>query len=123
MTGIPPTRNGYMRGVVAETAACAALEHDGWTILARRLRTAAGEIDVVAARKDLLAIVEVKARPTLAEAAFSLGARQKARLLAAAEIALAEHPDWMREGMRFDLMVVDAAGNVRRIADAFRLEN
>jgi putative endonuclease len=52
-----------------------------------------------------------------------LGARQKARLLAAAEIALAEHPDWMREGMRFDLMVVDAAGNVRRIADAFRLEN
>jgi len=25
--------------------------------------------------------------------------------------------------MRFDLMVVDAAGTVRRIADAFRWEN
>ncbi len=113
----------YRRGVDAEAAACRALARDGWTILARRLRTEAGEIDVVATKQDLLAIVEVKARPTLAEAAFSLGARQKARLLAAAEIALAEHPDWAREGMRFDLMVVDAGGSVRRIADAFRLEN
>jgi len=36
---------------------------------------------------------------------------------------LAEHPDWVREGMRFDLLVVDHAGTVRRIADAFRHEN
>ncbi len=113
----------YRRGVDAEDAACRALSADGWTILARRVRTEAGEIDVVAAKPDLLAIVEVKARPTLAEAAFALGPRQKARLLAAAEILLAEHPSWAREGMRFDLLLVDAAGNVRRIADAFRLEN
>ncbi len=72
---------------------------------------------------DLLAIIEVKARPTLADAALALGARQRARLLAAAEIVLAEHPEWARAGMRFDLMVVDAAGTVRRIADAFRWEN
>src|SRR5690349_16798861 len=113
----------YYRGVDAETAACQALARDGWTVLARRLRTEAGEIDVVAARADLLAIVEVKARPTLVDAAYALGPRQQARLLAAAEIALAEHPEWQREGMRFDLIVVDARGTVRRIADAFRLEN
>ena len=113
----------YRRGIDAEAAACRALTRDGWTILARRLRTEAGEIDVVAAKQDLLAVIEVKARPTLAEAAFALGSRQKARLLAAAEIALAEHPEWAREGMRFDLLVVDIAGHVRRIADAFRLEN
>ena len=83
----------------------------------------AGEIDVVAVTADLLAVVEVKARRTLAEAALALGARQRARLLAAAEILLAQHPEWSRPGMRFDLMVVDAAGTVRRIADAFRLEN
>lgn len=113
----------YQRGVNAEAAACRALARDGWTILGRRLRTEAGEIDVVAAKADLLAIVEVKARPTLAEAALALGARQQARLLTAAEIVLAEHPDWAREGMRFDLIVVDAAGQVRRIRDAFRQEN
>lgn len=113
----------YQRGVAAETAACRALERDGWTVLARRLRTEAGEIDIAAAKPDLLAIVEVKARPTLADAALALGLRQQTRLMAAAEIALAEHPDWAREGMRFDLIVVDARGRVRRIADAFRQEN
>ena len=71
----------------------------------------------------MLAIIEVKARPSLADAALSLGVRQRQRLMAAAEIALAEHPDWARPDMRFDLMVVDAAGTVRRIADAFRVEN
>jgi putative endonuclease len=112
----------YQRGVDAEMAACRALERDGFSVLARRLRTAAGEIDIVAATPDLLSIVEVKARQTLADAAFALGPRQQARLLAAAEIVLAEHPDWARQGMRFDLIVVDAAGTIRRICDAFRNE-
>ena len=116
-------RRAYARGVDAETAACAALAREGWEVLDRRVRTEAGEIDIVAATPDLLAIVEVKARATLADAAIALGPRQRMRLLAAAEIVLAEHPEWIREGMRFDLIVVDAAGTVRRIADAFRLEN
>ena len=114
---------GYARGLGAEAAACGALAREGWTILGRRLRTEAGEIDVVAATPNLLAIIEVKARRTLADAALALRARQRARLLAAAEIVLAEHPEWARSGMRFDLMLVDRAGTVRRIADAFRLEN
>ena len=113
----------YQRGVDAEAAVCRVLEMDGWTVLARRLRTAAGEIDIVAATAEVLAIIEVKARPRLADAAVALGARQRTRLLAAAEIALAEHPAWGRPGMRFDLIVVDAVGRVRRIADAFRWEN
>ena len=92
-------------------------------MLARRFRTEAGEIDIIAAQPDLLAIIEVKARRTLADAALALTPRQRDRLLAAAEIVLAEHPDWARPGMRFDLIVVDAAGSIRRIADAFRLEN
>lgn len=113
----------YARGLAAERAACAALERDGWAILLRRLRTEAGEIDVVAERDGLLAIVEVKARPTLAGAAAALSPRQRARLLAAAEIVLGQHPAWGVNGVRFDLLLVDAAGRVRRIADAFRLEN
>ena len=66
-----------------------ALLQDGWTILARRLRTEAGEIDIVADRAGLLAFIEVKARPTLSDAAAALGLRQQARLLAAGELALA----------------------------------
>jgi putative endonuclease len=35
---------------------------------------------------------------------------------------LAVHPTWGQNGIRFDVIVVDAAGNVRRIIDAFRQE-
>lgn len=100
----------------------AILEAEGWTILGNRLRTVAGEVDLVAEKAGLLAIIEVKHRPTLSGAAVSLSARQRARLLAAGEILLAEHPQWGRAGVRFDLLIVDALGAVRRIADAFRLE-
>lgn len=111
------------RGLGAEDAACAALIRDGWAVLARRLRSTAGEIDIVAERDGLLAIVEVKARPTLADAAAALTDRQKARLLDAADIVLADHPEWGALGVRFDILVVDALGKVRRIADAFRREH
>lgn len=91
-------------------------------VLAWRLRTAAGELDLVAECDGLLAFVEVKRRPTLAGAAAALGPRQRARLLAAAEAALAENPAWGRAGVRFDVLLVDAAGRVRRVTDAFRAE-
>jgi putative endonuclease len=107
-------------GIDAEAAACAALVGDGWTVLARRLRTPAGEVDAVAERDGLLAIVEVKARPTLADAAAALTLRQQRRLLAAGAAILADHPDWGVAGVRFDVLVVDKEGAVRRIADAFR---
>lgn len=109
------------RGRYAEEKAAAALEAEGWVILAKRLRTAAGELDLVAERQGLLAFVEVKARATLGEAAFALGPAQRARLMQAAEAWLAANPGHGEAGMRFDVMLVDANGLVRRIADAFRL--
>jgi putative endonuclease len=113
----------YAFGARAEDAACAALAREGWAVLVRRMRTEAGELDVVAEKDGVLAIVEVKARPTLADAAAALSPRQQARLLAAAEIVLAAHPAWGANGVRFDLLVVDATGTVRRISDAFRVES
>ncbi|MGG5820832.1 YraN family protein [Falsiroseomonas sp. HW251] len=109
------------RGRFAEERAAAALAAEGWQVLARRVRTAGGEIDLVAEREGLLAFVEVKARPTLAEAALSLGKAQRRRLVAAAEIWMAGNPGHGEAGVRFDVIVVDAEGQVRRIADAFRL--
>ena len=109
------------KGAAAETTACTALVQDGFTILGRRLRTKVGEVDIVAATATLLVFVEVKARPTLAGAAASLGSRQQTRLMQAAEYLLGEHPGWARDETRFDLVIVDAAGRIRRIADAFRL--
>ena len=114
-------RTAYATGIAAEEAACAALIADGWTIHARRLRTKAGEVDAVAEKGGILAIVEVKSRPTLAEAATALTVRQQSRLVGACEIILSDHPDWGANGVRFDILVVNPTGQVRRIADAFRL--
>ena len=69
-------RAAYANGLAAEDAACAALVADGWIIYARRLRTAAGEVDAVAEKAGVLSIIEVKSRPTLAEAAMALTIRQ-----------------------------------------------
>jgi putative endonuclease len=113
-------RAAHARGVAAEDAACSALIADGWSILGRRMRTTAGEVDAVAEKAGILAIIEVKARPTLAEAAIALTARQQMRLIGACEIILAEHGDWGPRGVRFDIIVVNPLGQVRRIADAFR---
>lgn len=109
------------RGLRAEDAACAALAQDGFTILGRRLRTPAGEIDIAACRGGLLVFAEVKHRPDLAQAAAALLPRQQARLLAAAEILLAMHPDWARPDIRFDLLITDQAGRMRRVTDILRL--
>jgi putative endonuclease len=108
------------RGRLAEEIATVALIKDGWTILRRRLRTPAGEIDLIAEKDGLLVVVEVKARASLADAAYALTKRQQARLLAATDILLATNPDWGAQGVRFDMLLVDPAGVVRRIADAFR---
>jgi putative endonuclease len=113
-------KRAFASGLDAEAAACAALERDGWTVLGRRLRTEAGEVDAVAEKDGLVAFVEVKHRPSLAGAAYALTARQQARLQGAAAILLAANPGWGRAGLRFDVLLVDKAGAVRRIADAFR---
>ena len=115
-------RRAQVSGIDAEALACAALARDGWTVLGQRLRTAAGEIDVVAERAGLVAFVEVKQRATLSVAAYALAPRQRRRLIAAAEILLGENPGWGLEGVRFDVLLVDGAGSVRRITDAFRAE-
>lgn len=114
-------RRAEASGRSAEAIAAEALARDGWAVLARRARTPTGEIDLVAERDGLLAFVEVKARPSLSEAAHALGSRQRARLVAAAECWLAANSGHGGAGMRFDVVIVAADGTARRIADAFRL--
>jgi putative endonuclease len=125
----PPThrllrgRRAYVAGQGAEALAAQALTAEGWALLGQRIRTEAGEIDLIAEREGLLAFIEVKARPSLAEAAFALGPRQRARLVAAADAWLAANPGHGAAGMRFDVMLVAADGTIRRIADAFRADD
>ena len=57
----------------------------GWRILARRVKTPRGEIDLVARRGAVVAFVEVKWRASAAELDFAIDAYRLRRVLAAAE--------------------------------------
>ncbi|MGH6946896.1 MAG: YraN family protein, partial [Kiloniellales bacterium] len=62
-----PTRQAAeRRGRFAETLAAWRLRLAGFQIVARRVKFAGGEIDLVARRRRLLVFVEVKARASLA---------------------------------------------------------
>jgi putative endonuclease len=78
-------RRAERGGRRAETIAAWWLRLKGWTILARRVRTPVGEIDLVARRGRTLAFIEVKARASADEAAFSLDDYRLRRVVAAAE--------------------------------------
>jgi putative endonuclease len=106
-------------GRKAEDMVALELQAKGFHVLAQRLRTGAGEIDLVLADAETLVFVEVKARNSLAEAAYAIAPRQQARLLEAASLALALHEDWQRPATRFDVALV-CHGTTHLIEDAIR---
>jgi putative endonuclease len=94
------------RGRRAELVALLALMAKGWRPVARNLKTPVGEIDLAVRRGGVLAVVEVKTRGSLAEAAASIRPEQQARIRRAAEWLLADRPDLARLAVRFDAVLV-----------------
>jgi putative endonuclease len=115
----PRRRIAFRFGLSAESRAAALLVAKGYRILARRFRTAVGEIDIVARRRGVLIFVEVKARDNFDEAAEAVGKRQQTRIIAAAELWLAEHPQDARGDMRFDVVLVVPGRMPRHLMAAF----
>ncbi len=115
-------RAAHARGMVGEARAAQLLESQGFTILAQRLRTKAGEIDLIAAQEGLLIFCEVKLRDTLAAAAESLSHRQRRRIAAAAESYLADHPEYATMNMRFDAILFARDGGVDHLCGAFECD-
>lgn len=103
-------RDARRRGRWAETLCTLSLRLKGYAILARGhvtgRGTGAGEIDIVARRGGTLIFVEVKARPTLAEAAAAISPGQRRRLARAAQAFIARRPHLASCPMRFDAMLV-----------------
>lgn len=108
-----------IRGRTAEASVAAIWQAQGFDILAQRLRTGAGEIDLVVADPETLVFVEVKSRRNLAAAAYAVLPRQQSRLLQAAGSALASHEEWNRPNIRFDVALF-CNGAVEHIEDAIR---
>jgi putative endonuclease len=112
-------RIAFRFGLSAESRAAAYLVAKGYRIRARRYRTAVGEIDFVAMRRGVLVFVEVKARDSFDAAAESIGKRQQRRIIAAAELWLAAHPEDAMRDMRFDVVLVVPGRLPRHLQAAF----
>jgi putative endonuclease len=98
-------RRAERSGRRAETLAAWWLRLKGYAILARRVRTPLGEVDIIVRRGRALAFVEVKARANAEGAALALDDYRLRRVAAAAE-ALA--PRFSRPGddLRIDAVII-----------------
>ena len=86
----------------------------GYHILARNFRVAAGEIDLIAGRGRILALVEVKACADLATALAAVSPRQWQQIVRVATWFTAADRDW-----RSDLMVIRPWRRPRHLVDAW----
>lgn len=107
------------RGRFAEYLAAAHLMLRGWSILSLRYKTARGELDIIAKKRDVIAICEVKARKNAAAALEAVDLRTQKRISAAARIWLAANPFATAMTVRFDIIAVALPFSVRWHKNAF----
>lgn len=98
-------RRAERGGRRAETIAAWWLRLKGWAILARRVRTPLGEIDIIARRGRTVAFVEVKARAGAGEADLALDDYRLRRVAAAAE-ALSHRYARQGDDLRLDAVII-----------------
>lgn len=95
------------------------LRAKGWQILAKRVKTPAGEIDLVAKRGNLVAFVEVKWRRKSDDLDHAIDEYRLSRVAAAAE-AVAHRYATNGEDIRIDVILLAPGSFPRHIPNAWQ---
>ncbi|MFM9827242.1 MAG: YraN family protein [Sphingomonas sp.] len=106
------------RGRRGERLAAWYLRLKGWRVLATRVRTKAGEVDLIARRGALVAFVEVKVRSSPAELDFAIDERRLARVAAAAELLAGDYAG-PGDDIRIDVILLAPGARPRHIENAW----
>ena len=106
------------RGREGEDEAARWLTEQGWQIIASRVKTKQGEIDLIARQDGLVAFVEVKWRRRAADLATAIDERRLARV-AAAGAAVGHEYVQPGEDMRIDVILLAPGSVPRHIANAW----
>lgn len=111
-------------GKLGEDRAGSFLESRGFDIIERNYNfKKAGEIDLIAARENLLLFVEVKSRNSdrYGGALYSIGTKKRKTLRLVASQFLASHPDFNKDDIicRFDMIALEN-DEITWIEDIFR---
>ena len=103
----------------AEFLAALYLSLGGYRVLARRVKTPVGEIDLVASRGGVTVFIEVKARAFSHQEAGALHAVNRRRIVRAARFWLTRHPGRAAGALRFDVIFLAPFALPRHIVNAF----
>ncbi|HEY3637889.1 MAG TPA: YraN family protein [Rhizomicrobium sp.] len=114
-------RAAERRGRRGELLAILLLVAKGYRVLGRRVRTHAGEIDIVARSPGgIICFIEVKVRNSLREAQEAVLPKQVERIARAAEIFMAQQPRLVTKGVRYDMIVISNRNWPQHLRDAWR---
>lgn len=123
MTKTKAQKQAYEKaGRRAENLACLYLCLKGYRILERRFKVREGEVDIIARKGKVIAMVEVKQRATDIAAESSVTFENQSRLMDAAEIYINRQRDLRGTDfeLRFDFLYVIGRWKVRHITSAFQ---
>lgn len=114
-------RAAEIRGRRSERLAALLLACKFYRVIGRRVKTHAGELDLIAmSPSGILCFVEVKARGLEQDAAEAVTLRQRGRIARAAELYLGTRPSLRHKGVRFDAILVIPRRWPRHLKDAWR---
>ena len=99
-------RDAHKKGHRSEWLAAAWLMLEGYQLLGFRLKTRAGEIDILARKGKVLAVVEVKRRATRDQALGAIGPDQYDRLLSVGRAVLRQRPSLAGHMLRIDVVAL-----------------
>ncbi|MBR1777423.1 MAG: YraN family protein [Alphaproteobacteria bacterium] len=112
-------KNGYK----AENIAVWYLRFKGYKILERNFKpprgSGAGEIDIIASKRNIIVFIEVKSRSHRDIAAESVTERVRARRIKGAEYFLMTRPDLIDKELRFDVILISPGHLPEHIVNAF----
>jgi len=111
-----------LSGRQGEVLAAIWLMAKGYRILGFRLKTPQAEIDLLATRGKVLAVVEVKRRTSLLAALETVTFDQRERLRRAGANLAARRPGLAGASVRLDLMALAPGKLPRHIPDAWKGE-
>ena len=112
-------RKAQRWGHVSEWLAAFALTLKGYRIVAMRYKTKLGEVDLIAKRGDLIAMVEVKARNDVMSAVDAVTHESQTRIRSAGDLWLSKQACAAQYSIRYDIIAVRPWRWPTHLPDAF----
>jgi putative endonuclease len=115
-----PSKYRKIAGKEGEDRAADFLESSGFRIIGRNIRSALGEIDIIALDHGVLVFVEVKAWSvySIENLEYGISLKKQRRIIETSKYFLENHREYSDMPIRFDVVFIQADA-VTHIASAF----